>query len=160
MDRRQFVASGAVMGVVGTTAIRSIARAAERTPTRRRAEVTTAIDVSAHEGSVETWVPIIEAVRPYQIASEPRIACSGQAEVVRDDHYGARMVRARWFGAGAKTLTISQAVETRDRGPVKASLSESERRFWLQPTASVPIDGIVRERASARDRWRQDGAQG
>jgi transglutaminase-like putative cysteine protease len=147
MDRRRVVGAlgaGAACGLVGAP---GLGFATEATAAPRRAHITTAIDVSAQDGPVEVWAPLVESVYLCQRASAPRIVCSGEAQIVRDPHYGAKMIRARWTKAGAKTLTVTQTVETRDRGVIRASLSETERRFWLQPTASVPTDGIVYTRA-------------
>lgn len=144
MDRRSFIGT-ATGGAIA--AARGLAWAAEPQPPLRRAQIVTTVDVSAHPGPAQTWLPLIQSAGAYQHASEPRIACTGTAEVVRDDRYGARMVQARWSGGGPKTLSVVQSVQTRDRGAIPGRLSEAERRFWLLPTASVPTDGVVRERA-------------
>jgi transglutaminase-like putative cysteine protease len=57
------------------------------------------------------------------------------------------MVRARWLSDGPKTLTMTQDIRTRDRRSVRTDLSPSEQSFWLQPTRSVPTDGIVHDQA-------------
>ncbi len=147
MDRRQFVNASVAAMTCGVAASPRFAAAADQSLPHRRAQISTAVDVTGHTGPIESWIPVFASLAPYQHASDPEVTCSGAAEVVRDSRYGAHMVRARWTGDGPKTLTVSQVVETRDRGPVRASLSEAERRFWLQPTASTPTDGIVRERA-------------
>ncbi len=157
MDRRQFVSSGLAGTACGMAATRFAA--AEQSAVARRARITTAIDVSAHKGPAQTWVPLLQTARPYQRASDLQIACSGASEVVRDDRYGAGMVRARWSGEGPKTLSVTQTVETRDRGLVRASPSEAERRLWLASTPSTPTDGIVRERALAIVGDRRDPKQ-
>ncbi|MHB8283927.1 MAG: transglutaminase-like domain-containing protein [Caulobacteraceae bacterium] len=149
MDRRQFLGSstaGVLCGIIGAPAFAS---AAEQSVIPRQAEITTTLDVSEHKGAVQAWSPIFENVHPYQRVSAPKITCSGKAEVVHDDHYGAKMVRATWGDGEPKTLTVVQTVETRNRSLIKTSLSEAERRFWLAPTASIPTDGIVKERAVA-----------
>ena len=148
MDRRQFVSSAAGLAS-GVVAAPRFASAAEQSVAAKRAQITTAVDVSGPSGPAETWIPIFETVHPYQRASDLRIVCSGASEMVRDDRYGAQMVRARWPAAGPKTLTVTQTVETHDRRAIRAGRSEAERRLWLQPTASTPTDGIVRERALA-----------
>ena len=146
MDRRRFVRS-AFAGAACSGLVPPLASAAGQSAVPRRAQITTTVDVSAHKGPAQVWIPMLESVRPYQQASDLKIVCSGVRDVVRDDRYGAAMVRARWGGDGPKTLTVTQTVETRDRRAVAASLSDAERRLWLQPTASAPTDGIVRERA-------------
>jgi transglutaminase-like putative cysteine protease len=148
MHRRQFInAAGAASALA--LAPRIGFAAVETLGPPRRAEIKTRIDVSPHPGPAEVWVPLIETVSQYQRASSPRIVCSGKAEIVRDARYGARMVRARWTEPGPKTLAVAQTVETRDRGAVKVSLTEAERRFWIEPTPSAPTDGIVRDQALA-----------
>ncbi len=147
MDRRQFLSTLSAGGAAGLIARPSFGFAAEPAALIRRAEITTAVNVSAHEGPAEVWIPLVQTAPPYQHASKPRITCSGEAEVVRDALYGSHIVRARWTAPGPKILSVVQRVETHDRGVVRASLSQKEQSFWLQPTASVPTDGIVRERA-------------
>jgi transglutaminase-like putative cysteine protease len=148
MYRRQFInAAGAAAAFTLAPCAGIVAMETIGQP--RRAEIKTNIDVSAHPGAAEVWVPVIETIYPYQQASPPRVTCSGKAQIVRDGRYGAPIVRARWTDGGLKTLVVAQTVETRDRGAVKASLTEAERRFWIQPTPSAPTDGIVRDQALA-----------
>ena len=158
MDRRRFVSS-AFVGTACGMLITPLARAVGQTAVSRRVQITTAVDVSAHKGPAETWIPLLENAPPYQRASDLKLTCSGRYEVVRDDRYGAAMVRARWSSEGPKTLTVTQSVETRDRGVVRASLSEAERRLWLASTPSAPTDGIVRGRALAIVGDRRDPKQ-
>lgn len=147
MDRRRFVASAASSAALGLAGALPTVPAVALEPVARRADIATSIDVSEHDGPVEVWVPVFEDAPPFQQASAPRWSTTGTAALVRDAVYGARMVRARWTGSGAKTLTIEQTVRTSDRGPVATTLSEAERRFWLRPMPSLPTDGIVREHA-------------
>ena len=144
MDRRELLRSGSA-GAVVLAAGRVFA--ADAPAVTRRYEITTELDLTAHDGAAETWVPLIQTAHGYQKASAPRLACTGRAALVRDDRYGAGIARASWTGPGPKRLTLVQTVETRDRGPVAVPLGDAERRFWLQPTASIPTDGIVRARA-------------
>ncbi len=145
MDRRTFLGSTAATAA-GAVASRAFA---ETPPTTgwRRAELTTQIDVSAHAGPAQTWVPVVQGMGPYQRAAAPKITCSGVAEVVHDPHYDTPIVRARWTADGPKTLTVVQTVQTRDRGAVATLLSPAERAAWLKPTDSLPVDGIVHDTA-------------
>jgi transglutaminase-like putative cysteine protease len=56
-----------------------------------------------------------------------------------------------WDGASdePKTVEVAQAVATRDRKGADWMLpvTEAERRFWMEPTESLPTDGIVGETA-------------
>ncbi len=143
MDRRTFISTAAAAGAAASGAF------AEAPPasTWRRAELTTEIDVSAHPGAAQTWIPLVQTAAPYQRASAPRVTCSGVAEVVRDTHYDTPIVRARWTAEGSKTLSVVQTVQTRDRGVVAETLSPAEHSAWLKPTASLPLDGIVHDTA-------------
>ncbi len=145
MDRRTFIKTTAATAV-GAVASRALAEA-PATSTWRRAELSTDIDVSAHPGAAQTWIPVVQTLGTYQRASAPRITCSGAAGVVHDLHYDTPMVRARWTAAGPKTLTVVQTVQTRDRGAVDTTLSASERATWLRPTDSLPLDGVVHDTA-------------
>ena len=142
MDRRTFISTAAAASAVARGAFADAPAAAWR-----RAELATAIDVSAHPGAAQTWIPIVQTMGTYQRASAPRISCSGVADVVHDPRYDTPMVRARWTAQGAKTLNVVQTVQTRDRGALTTTLSASERAAWLKPTDSLPLDGIAHDTA-------------
>ncbi|WP_174300603.1 transglutaminase family protein [Caulobacter sp. S45] len=144
MDRRTFISTAAAAGAAATGAL---AADVSSSPPWRRAELATEIDVSAHPGAAQTWIPVVQSVGPYQRASAPKITCTGAAQVVHDPAYGTPIVRARWAADGPKTLSVVQTVQTRDRGPVATPLSPAERAAWLKPTDSLPLDGIVHDTA-------------
>ena len=78
-----------------------------------------------------------------------------QADIAVDGKYGVRMVAARWpEGESAPVLEVSTRFMTRDRSvdlsrPAASAqrLEGTERALSLEPTALIPIDGIVRETA-------------
>ncbi|MBV9655236.1 MAG: transglutaminase domain-containing protein [Acetobacteraceae bacterium] len=116
----------------------------------RRFELTTRITLADPESPATLWVPLAETLGDYQRAEAPRWTSGGQSsELVRDERYGAPMLRVAWRGApGAHTADIVQVVSARDRAAAEpASLSPAERDFWTAPTASLPTDGIVRATA-------------
>jgi transglutaminase-like putative cysteine protease len=142
MDRRALLTGMAGLGVAAAAARQAIAADA------RRYRLVAELDLSAHPGPAELWVPLAQSAEGYQRASAPKFEASGHAKVVRDPHYGAAMLRVSWpDAAGARTVRIEQLVETRDRTLQPARLSAAERRFWTSPTGSLPVDGIVLETA-------------
>jgi transglutaminase-like putative cysteine protease len=113
----------------------------------RRWEVTTRVDLAATAEPAELWIPLAESVGDYQRALAPRFDSNGRAELVRDAHYRAPMLRVRWQQPGAHAVTLVQTVETRDRTLDPETLSAAEQRFWTQPVRSLPTGGLVKETA-------------
>ncbi len=116
----------------------------------RRFELTTRITLSDPRSPADLWVPLAQTLGGYQRAETPHWTTDGQTSgIVRDERYGAPMLRVGWQdGTGPHTAEIVQVVATRDRpGDKRADIDRSERTFWLQPTESLPTDGIVRATA-------------
>jgi transglutaminase-like putative cysteine protease len=139
MDRRKLLTGAAGLGVAASAGRQAFAAA-----DTRRYRLVAELDLSGHPGAAQLWVPLAQSAGRHQRASAPRWQAGGQARVVRDERYGAAMLRVSWpDGAGARTVRIEQVIETRDRGLEPARLSGAERRLWTSPTASMPTDGIV-----------------
>ena len=86
-------------------------------------------------------------------------------ERVYDPRYGAPMLRTTWAeqDRSPRRVEVIQIISVCERTATPLlPLTEAERRFWTVPTASAPVDGIVREtavritdgKATQRDRLR------
>jgi transglutaminase-like putative cysteine protease len=105
-------------------------------------------------GNASLWLPIPESMGEYQQVSEPRWTCvADEARIKRVSNVQAFV--ASWSGANVCEATVSVDVATRDRSPdlQRGNTSQEEAadavRNYLQPTASMPLDGIVRSTALA-----------
>jgi len=149
MDRRSFL-SGAALSVAGGAFSR--AARAETQPGWRRFEITTRVTLLDAPGAAQLWLPLAQTAGGYQAGLDLRWQSSGHADVVPDSTYGADILRVLWDGAShePRTVDVVQTVATRDRDGADRVLpvTEAERRFWLQPTETTPIDGIVRDTAA------------
>ncbi len=145
MDRRRFLSAAAMTSALAAAARLAPAVAGEAG--WRRFEVTTEIDLSEGPGSV--WLPLAQQARSYQrplsLAWE---GTAGKSELVIDPAYGAPILYAVWpAGAEARRLRVVQTVETRDRASQPDPAAADEQALYLQPTSSMPTDGVVRQTA-------------
>lgn len=141
MDRRRVLAGAGALGLAAASGAQA---AADANTGWRRYRLTAEIDLSGHPGPVQLWVPLAQSAHGYQTASTAHYEASGDARVVRDDRYGAAMLRVSWPATDAqRTVKIEQTIATRDRGLVATQLSGHERRFWTAPLPSMPTDGVV-----------------
>ena len=144
MDRRTLLT-----GIAGAALATTAARRAFAGPDQRRYKLVAELDLTGHPGPAQLWVPLAQSVGGYQHASAPRFDASDHAKVVRDERYGAAMLRVAWpdGAAGPRTVRVEQVIETRDRGLEPGRLGAAERALWTAPTASMPTDGIVLQTA-------------
>ena len=157
MKRRDFLAAVLAAPLAGNTGpLRGTARA-ETTESNslpaaawRQFEVTTRVALPQDPSPAQFFLPLAQTAGGYQLALDLHWQGSGTTERVHDARYGAPMLRTIWTGgAESKEITVVQTVATRDRGAsTLLPLTEAERRFWTAPTASAPVDGIVREHAA------------
>ncbi|MGD9511316.1 MAG: transglutaminase-like domain-containing protein [Geminicoccaceae bacterium] len=124
----------------------------------RRFALSTRIEVARPKGAsgpIEVWMPLPSVSEPDWIRpEESRWTTAATAAVERDPKYGARMLHLV-SGDDAATLVaeVVSPAALRDRAVDLAvagggaSLSEAERRLYLEPTALIPTDGIVKETA-------------
>ncbi|WP_374545514.1 transglutaminase family protein [Rhodoblastus sp.] len=154
LNRRSFLL--AASGAAVLSRIDIAARAAENPPQAgwRRFELTTQVDLSTESGAAQLWLPLAQSAEGYQRSSAAALETNGVAGKPRDARYGARLVRIDWVEAGPRSAKLVQTVDVLPRRTIAAELSADERAFWLQPTPSVPTDGIVAETA-----WRIVGDQ-
>ncbi len=148
MDRRRFLAAAAVPAIAAAGRLAPLRAAEEPNAEWRRFAVTTEVALAA-AAPASLWLPIAQAARSYQrTLSLGWQGTADRAELVDDPVYGARALRLTWgSSAAARTVRVTQTVETRDRDGLPDPASSAERAFFLKPTASMPTDGIVRETA-------------
>jgi len=123
----------------------------------RTFEVTARVEVLHPSGTTRVWLPaalLRDTVFQKTLANDFR-AEGGKAELVENKADALGIVSAT-FPAGVKpVLTLTSRVSTKDHavdvsapaGPARGNASELE--YYLQPTALVPTDGIVKEQAVA-----------
>ena len=156
MNRRKFIAAVAAAPLVGDLAFLSpSARAAESLPALgpegagwRSFEVITRVTLPDDPGSAQLWLPLAQTAGGYQCALDLHWKGTGQTGRVNDACYGAPLLRTTWEASdrSPRQLELVQTVATRDRTALGfLPLTEAERQFWPRPTASVPLDGIIRE---------------
>jgi transglutaminase-like putative cysteine protease len=162
MRRREFLLN---LSVVVSGA--SLAAWPDRSPAARNSvspdwrvfEIVTSVDVAEPEGVTQLWLPLpADVAGDYQrLLSTDWDAPGGEAKVVVTPGYDVRLLHVRWQDAATvRPVTLTCHVSTRDRGvgtdrPSSAAAAESEATLkrYLQPTALLPTDGIVR--STARD---------
>ena len=113
----------------------------------RRYEVATRVDLAAATGPASLWLPLADVAGDYQRVVDTRFESDGRAARVRDPRYGAAMLGVKWDGAGPRSVSLVQVVETRDRTVDTTPLSPAERRLWTAGDGSLPTDGIVQATA-------------
>jgi transglutaminase-like putative cysteine protease len=157
MDRRVFLATTAVAPLISRLSLgANRAEAAEPAPTLgwRQFEVTTRVTLQSAPGQSATgpaqlWLPLAQTAGGYQTVLELHWQGNGRADLVRDQKYGAAILRSTWDDAASPPqIEVVQLVATRDRGSLPSlALSQAERQFWTEATQSAPTDGIVRDTA-------------
>src|SRR5262249_39745270 len=117
----------------------------------RTFEVSTSIEVLKPTGTTRVWLPLPLMVdtayqktlgRTYQ-------AEGGEARGGKDRGTGTNRLAAEWRAGVKPVLTLTSRVRTRNytadlAGHVAAPADRTELDRCLQPTAFVPVDGIVK----------------
>ena len=144
MHRRTFLAAPAILSFA--TLPKPVRAAAA--PAWRQFEVTTKVALR-DTGACQLWLPLAQTAGGYQVANAPRFQGNGLHEWVRDEVYGAEILRSTWGGDAAEPqIEVVQTVATVDRESLPAlPLTAAERKFWTASTASAPLAGIVKETA-------------
>ncbi len=111
------------------------------------------VDLTAQKGPGRVWLPLPDNAGDYQrVLSTRWQGGPGSASIIWDQTYGAPMFVAEW-GANdtGRNITVITQVATQHRHlpPAGRSLRDmSEAELYLQPTAHMPLNGIVAETAS------------
>lgn len=119
----------------------------------RTFDVTTRVDIQQAEGQTRAWLPVPSVNADWQQSLQNGVQSNGQARMLSDSHYGARMLAVEFApGESRPWVEFTNRIRTRDRAldwarkqPVR--MDEATLRFWTEPTELLPTDGIVRETA-------------
>ncbi len=168
MDRRHFLRfSGALCA---TTAALPHAVRAQQTPVTtawRAFELTTSVSVKDPGAHTRIWLPVPYATdTSYQrgVQNTWQVSGAGAAQLTQAPGYGVQMLAVQWPDAQApRTVTLTSRFQTRNRRvdltqpPPAATERESPTalREFLQPTALLPTDGIVKTTANQITRGHQ-----
>jgi transglutaminase-like putative cysteine protease len=150
--RRTFIAAAAVTAAWPLAAQER--RFAPQPGTWRSFEMSTRIEVAKPQGAVRLWVPLPSVDGDFQRSLGD--AWQGNAaatRVVTDGHYGARMLAADFAADGPRpVLEVTSRIQTQNRAvdwqhKTPAQADADTLRAWVQPTALLPTDSIVRDTA-------------
>ncbi len=155
MNRRKFLAFSFAASLAAPS-LRALADAPSSalTPTTagwRRFEIKTQVTLPDTPGPAQLWLPLAQTAGVYQIALDVSWTGTGRADCVRDSRYGAPIMRTVWDATddAVRRFELVQTVAVQNLGAKSLlSLTEAERQFWTAPTASAPLDGIVRDTAA------------
>ena len=163
MDRRDFLnasTAAAVSAVLPKAASAALGAAPDAPPVNsswRTFEVVTDVEIWPQDIPAKVWLPLaMYGDTDYQRALDVRWTGNPSATgIYRDPRYGAPAFFAQWDDrAVTPTLQVTNRITTRNRsvdfknpGPVP-TLSRQELDLYLQPTAHIPTDGIVRATAT------------
>lgn len=114
----------------------------------RTFELTYNIDLTTQKGAGQLWLPLPEDAGDYQrVISVNWKTAPEQAALTWDTDYRAPMFAAEWNDTNAsRKLAVTAVVSTRNRDRAPAGhpypITPDIARY-LEPTANMPIDGIV-----------------
>jgi transglutaminase-like putative cysteine protease len=154
MNRRNFLHSAGA--ATAALALPRFARstAAGEAETWRTFEVTTSVEVLKPAGPTRVWLPVPLTDERYQNALGNTFqAEGGKVREENDTAAGTHMLVAEWPEGVRPLLTLTSRVRTRDRAtdfaarPAGESADRSELARYLQPSAFIPTDGIVKSTA-------------
>src|SRR5450631_529642 len=162
MDRREFLtvsatgAAAAMAHIGGVCAAEPLAAPPMSAPWRTF-EVVTEVDIWPQDVPARVWLPLpLYRDTDYQRTLDIRWAGNAaRTGIYRDPKYGAPAYFAEWTDrAAAPRLQVTKLFTTRNRsvdltkpGPMQVA-ARDELDLYLQPTAHIPTDGIVRATAS------------
>lgn len=123
----------------------------------RSFEITTRVDLRDARGQAQAWLPLPSIDNGvWQSSVGDAWSSNGDANVAVDGSWGARMLHVR-FASGTQTpfVELKSTVRLQNRAAgaqAAAAPALSDLRFWMQPTALLPTDGLVRKAALAATR--------
>ena len=169
-ERRQFI-KNAALALVGSAlpAINFAQTAPVATPLMERRfsprpaewrtfEVTTRVNVSKPHGVTRLWLPVPSVNSVWQQSLESSFQTNGAARMEDDNTYGARMLFVEFASDQAQPFVeLTSRVRTKNRAQdwgQKTAVAEdaASLKYWTQPTALLPLDGIVRTTAQEATR--------
>ena len=160
MDRRRFLVTGAALGAAAALPRFAAADTAfAPTPGAWRSfEITTRIEIAHPKGVSQAWLPLpsvsaADWIRPLDNQWRGNAA---ETTAYHDPRYGAALLHAVWpEGQDAPVVEVTSQFATRDRAvdltrrsAAPVALPAAERALYIQPTALIPTDGVVKDTAS------------
>lgn len=171
MDRRNFLRLSSAAGALCASGLGlTPARRAEAAPVTsgwRSFELVTEIQIRDPGAQTRVWVPVpYSQDTEYQrgVQTTWKIDGNGTAQLARAPGSGVQMLAVQWPDAQApRSVTVTSRFQTRNRridltqGPSADAPRESAAtlRHYLQPTALLPTDGIVKQTADRITRGHQ-----
>jgi len=152
MKRREFVVLSAVAPLIAAYP-RTLAALPETRAGWREYELHYEVEMGGLDAPGTLWLPVPQEEPEYQRVLE--LSWHGDAREVAlhlDPRYRAPIVAARWdAGASSHRLELRSRVSVRDRRMLNASvpLDPAHQALYLQPTATMPTDGIVASTAAS-----------
>jgi transglutaminase-like putative cysteine protease len=119
----------------------------------RTFEVTTRVDIQQADGTTRVWLPVPSIDSDWQRSVASSYASNGQARMTSDAVYGARLLQVEfnpgekkpWVELTSRIQTLNRATDWKSRQTAREDAQSL--KFWTQPTALLPTDGIVRKTA-------------
>jgi transglutaminase-like putative cysteine protease len=153
MDRRYFLRSAGLSIAAHFATPSPFAQTAE--PGWQTHEITTRVEVLKASGVTQVWVPLpLLRATEFQKPLGNRVDCpSGQAHEVRTGG-GVALVHGRFPAGKAAQLTVISRIAARSRSvdlqqpTASHAASAGSLKPWLEPSAGVPVDGIVLKKAT------------
>ncbi len=118
----------------------------------RSFDVVTRVQLADQAGASTVWLPVPSVDTPWQRTQDISWTSSGaEVRVATDGDTGAKVLVARFDAAAAQpVVTLTTRVQTRNRGVDWAArdtvaTDPADLRRWVQPSALITTDGIVRK---------------
>ena len=158
-SRREFLAGAAACSAAALMSPK-VARAEIRFDPQpgkwRTFSITTHVSIPKTNGAAQVWIPL-PALREDEWMLPSGDKWSGNAasaEIVTDPKYGAKLLHAKFTAdQTSAVIEVESRIKTQSRSapfgastPV-ATLSDAERRLYLEATDLMPTDGVVKETA-------------
>ena len=153
MDRRGFLKSSvAATALAATGGVPGLAFAANTVGAWRKAEVTFAVTPQWGDRAGKVWLPAPMDTSFQRVLGITWESGPDRIGLNADEIYRAPAIAAEWAAGKPREVRATYVVETIDRqvnlkSAPKGGRIDDDVRVFLQPTATMPVDGIVRETA-------------
>jgi transglutaminase-like putative cysteine protease len=151
MNRRHFL--NLSLATSAALALPRSAFAADTAGDWRTFELSYAVELAEAGEHANLWLPLPQSLGDFQRVNVPVFSSNADSsEIYRDARDGTTLLHAQWNKAGAaRTASVTTRVSTRNRqvelrqtnAPIPADVAP-----FLLPSASLPTDGIVAQRAA------------
>ena len=167
--RRQFLqhcAAATAVAALPTLALAESQRQFTPQPgSWRDFEVTTRVDIAKPQGATKVWLPIPSIDSDWQRSLESSYSSNGAARLSADGATGARMLYVEFDASESRPFVeLTSRIQTQNRSVNWAQQQglpqdAASLKYWTQPTALLPTDGIVRETAQQAIRGARSEAE-